>query len=435
MNTEPLWPDDADSYAADIGPAADLWEARQLLMHVHDFARARRASPWAVLGVVLARVAAVTPPRLVLPALVGGQASLNPYVGLVGPAGAGKGAAEAAAADAVNVGVVETADLGSGEGLVHLFMRRLKDTEGGGQEQHRTAALLSVPEIDTLTALGQRQGATLMPELRKAFMGERLGFGYVDPKKRLSVGRHAYRLSLVVGIQPERALALLSDSDAGTPQRFLWLPATDPNAPDVAPAPPRLWTWKAPQWPPEDFMDPFTDVDVCAAARTLIDSERVRRLRGEGGSLDGHALLTRLKVAALLGVLDGRLEASSSDWQLADVIMRVSDATRSSVSLALRHRSQRANLARAEKEGVRAKVVSKKVEEAAVERTANNIVRKLRERGGSESHGKLRTSLAYRDREHFEAAIAELKKVKWIRVQSTEYQGQEGERIELTNSS
>jgi hypothetical protein len=60
-----------------------------------------------VLGVVLARVAAVTPPRLVLPALVGGQASLNPYIGLVGPAGAGKGAAEAAAADAVNLGHVE----------------------------------------------------------------------------------------------------------------------------------------------------------------------------------------------------------------------------------------------------------------------------------------------------------------------------------------
>jgi hypothetical protein len=429
--SETAWPDDADTYPADIGPTADFWDARQLLMHVHDFARARRSSPWAVLGVVLARVAAVAPPRVVLPAMVGGQASLNPYVGLVGPAGAGKGAAEAAAADAIQLGDVEVGALGSGEGLVHLFMRRLSDKDGGGQVQHHEAVLLSVPEIDTLTALGARQGATLLPELRKAYMGERLGFGYADPKKRLSLSSHAYRLALVVGIQPERALALLSDSDAGTPQRFLWMPATDAGAPEVAPACPKPWRWKAPEWPPEEFFDPRTDLGVCRAARDLIDTERVKRLRGEGDALDGHALLARLKVAALLGILDGRLEVSDADWQLADVVMRVSLATRNSVAVALHAVSLRRTEAEAARAATIGKRVAKATEEVSVERTANNIVRKLRAAGNGLSHSELRRQVPARDREHFDEAIDVLHRKKWIKKETVEYQGQEGVRYVL----
>ena len=358
--------------------------------------------------------------------------SLNPYVGLVGPAGAGKGAAEAAAADAVDVGDVELAQVGSGEGLAHLFMRRLSDKEGGGQEQHREAALLSVPEIDTLTALGSRQGATLLPELRKAFMGERLGFGYADPKKRLSLAGHSYRLSLVVGIQPERALALLSDSDAGTPQRFLWLPATDAGAPEVQPPCPRQWKWKAPEWPPDDFMDPRTDVDVCKPARDLIDTERVKRLRGEGDALDGHALLTRLKVAALLGIMDGRLEASVTDWNLADTVMAVSAHSRSAVSLALHAVSLRRTEAEAARAATIGKRVAKATEEARAELVANNVVLALRAADGSLSHSELRRKVAYRDREHFEPALTLLQKQKWIRREKVEYRGQEGEKISLT---
>src|SRR5829696_4341629 len=81
-------------------PEADFWSSRPVLGHVRDFARARRASPWAVLGAVLVRVTVAVPPFLALPPLVGGPASLNIYVGLVGPSGAGKGAAEAVARDA-----------------------------------------------------------------------------------------------------------------------------------------------------------------------------------------------------------------------------------------------------------------------------------------------------------------------------------------------
>ena len=42
----------------------------------------------------------------------------------------------------------------------------------------------SVPEVDTLTALGNRQGATLMPILRSAWSGEQLSFAYADPTQK-----------------------------------------------------------------------------------------------------------------------------------------------------------------------------------------------------------------------------------------------------------
>ena len=68
-----------------------LWDARPELGHVRDFALARRAQPWAVLGVALARIVTATPCWLVLPPLVGDVAPLYLFVGVVGKPAAEKG--------------------------------------------------------------------------------------------------------------------------------------------------------------------------------------------------------------------------------------------------------------------------------------------------------------------------------------------------------
>ena len=59
-------------------------------------------------------------------------------------------------------------------------------------------------EIDTLSALGNRNGTTLLSQLRKAWSGEALTFGYVDRNKAIEVAGHSYRLTLVAGVQPGR---------------------------------------------------------------------------------------------------------------------------------------------------------------------------------------------------------------------------------------
>lgn len=413
-------------------PADELWAARPVLTHLHDYARARRAGPWAVLGVTLTRIVTLTPAWVVLPPLTGTHGSLNLYVGLVGPSGAGKGAAEGAAADALDTeDDPMVAGIGSGEGLAHLFARRKR---GGELEQHTEAVMLSIPEIDTLTALGGRHGATLLPELRKAWSGERLGFSYADYTKRIPINSHTYRLCLVAGIQPRRAGGILGDADAGTPQRFLWLPATDPAAPDGQPDLPTPWGWKHPHWPMASDARGLVVVDVCRRAVAVIDAHRLSTLRGSGAdALDAHGPLARLKVAAALSLLDGRVAVTDEDWELSRLVMETSNATRERVVAALRQVEEARNRARALMEGDRAVIVEDRVGRAAMQRVAANVVRRLRRADGWLSRADLTRGTTGRDRVWFDVAVESLVATGEIEAEETNVDGsgRTGQRFRL----
>jgi hypothetical protein len=381
----------------------EFWTARPDLALIHSAARAALCSPWALLGAVLARLITAVPKHIVLPGLVGTQASLNLFVALVGESGSGKGAAMGVAAELLDVEHIETATIGSGEGLAHLFARRVK-TE---VERTADAVLLDVAEVDTLAALTSRQGATLLPELRKGWMGERLGFSYADPTKRLPIARHDYRLCMVVGVQPGRARALLDDSDGGTPQRFLWLPTTDPGVPEfdtVKPA--ERLTWRAidlgVEWAVHHGR---REMIVPAAVAAEVRGAQRDRLRGVGDALDGHALLARLKVAAALALLDKRMAIADEDWRLAGVVMGVSDATRASVGATLAAQNRETNRARGKAEGERAVLVADAVDGRKVARVARRLVVILRKDQGWMRHGILAHRIAYRDRPLVDDAI------------------------------
>lgn len=417
-NPYPVWHQlHVDQERRNAGPEA-LWDARPRLNHIQVYARARRVSPWAVLGVTLARISVATPPFVVLPALTGGQASINLFVGLVGPSGAGKGAAEAVAAEAVDIGgdPIEPIGAGSGEGIAHLFMAR----NGKEIEQHTTAVMLSIPEVDTLTALQGRQGSTLLPELRKVWNGERLGFAYVDPTKRLPLKPHAYRLGLVVGIQPARASALLDDVDGGTPQRFLWMPAIDPDAPDVPPDEPEPLPWKLPHWPYGNSQGRVV-LRVCDTARQVIDAQRVARLRGTTAALDGHSLLARLKVGATLALLEGGTEVEDDDWNLAGLIMDKSDRTRAAVVEVLQRTATDANRRKGEAEATRQIVVEERVDEAKAKRVARNVIRNLN--GTWTPEGEIRRGLASRDRGYLTEALERLLSAGQIELEDIDRDG------------
>lgn len=383
-----------------------FWSARPVLAHVHDFARARMVSPWAMLGVVLARVITAVPPFVVLPPIVGSEASLNLFVALTGPSGAGKGAAESAGADAIDLRHrnITVATVGSGEGIAHLYAHR----EKGEVVRDRDAVLFTVPEVDNLTSLGIRKGATLLPQLRMAWTGEQLGFSYAAADKALPIARHTYRMGLILGVQPGRAASLLDDSDGGTPQRFVWLPTTDPDAPDVPPACPEPLSW-SPQWrwATTDSRG-LVVLSVPTVARDTIIAARRDRLRGDGDALDGHALLARLKVATALALLDERQAVDLEDWEIASTVMRVSDATRSAVVRHLAARALDANRARGEAEADRAVVVTEKVHTEQVRRVAGVILRALRRREGDgwATRRDLATAVAGRDRGVVDEAIA-----------------------------
>lgn len=412
-------PDPDQSYSIppvtilDVRGAAEFWAERPILQHIYQFARARRVSPWAVLGYTLARVVTATPRGVALPPIIGGYASLNLFVGIVGPSGAGKGAAFAVAKEAVNVGDITTLNPGSGEGIIHAYVRRTKD----GLDQHTEAVLFNVPEIDTLTAVGSRQGSTVMPILRSGWSGEQIGTHTADATRRVHVPDHHYRMCLVAGIQPGRAGAILDDAEGGTPQRFLWLPATDPTISDHAPAAPAPLAINTHIRTDANAIvngQGISAMNVCDKARDTIIKADLDRKRGKGDALDGHALLTRLKVAAALAVLDERRDVTEDDWRLSRVVTRVSDATRASVVAHRQAALAKANEARGRADGERLSITQEVIADAAIKRVAKGIVRQLN--GGEMPWSALRKKFSGADRPHVEAAVNRLVEAGQIEV-------------------
>lgn len=441
-----------------------FWASRAVLTDLRQFARARRVAPWAVLGYVLARAVCAIPPHVVLPALVGSEASLNLFVALVGPSGAGKGGASGAAKSWLRTDPETViATLGSGEGMAKVYAYKQKPTSANPawtQVGLESAVLFDAPEVDNLAALSARNSSTLLPQLRSAYSGEELGFSYADPAKSVRLCAYRYRLCLTVGVQPGRGSGLLDDADGGTPQRFVWLPTTDPDIPDEAPEAPAAY--ELPIWPTNagaskialgatgalGLLDvpakpgDLRTLTIPNVARTAIDEHRCKMLRGDTGTdpLDGHRLLCRLKVAAALMWLDRRTdEVSEQDWELAGMVMAVSDATRRSVVAALADKAQASNRARGRADTVRAVAAEEAradMDAERIERVAKNVVSILEDFGGEESRSNVRKKLMSRDRSIFDEHVEqELIESGVIEVIESAGRGSKGYRLRVVERS
>jgi hypothetical protein len=394
-------------------PSEDFWKARPELDHIRSFAQARRVAPWATLGVAMLRLLTCVPPFVVLPAIVGDVASLNSFVALVGPSGGGKGRSTAAARRAfVLPDEVEEFGAGSGEGVGHLFMKRQKipADQGGGTswQQIRKAVMVDVPEVDMLTALGSRQGATLMSILRQAWSGETLSFAYADQEKAFTIRANTYRLSMIVGVQPGRAGNIMDDADGGTPQRFIWMPTHDPYAPRIAPMSPEPWewkitgTWKADR-PGEAVMSlPDSVVEE-------ISEKQYNKLLNPTFDLDAHGTLAKEKVAAALALLAGRNYVTLEDWDLASVVMAISDGQRQFVQDVLSYQRRQ----KAEVSGTAEAHKQIRVEEMKETARLIRVCRNIRAHTPGSSwiaRNDLRRSIATRDRDIFDQAVESLLK-------------------------
>lgn len=441
----------------DGGPTGDelaaFWSARPELARLQQFARARLTGPWSTLGAVLARIIATIPPHVVLPPTVGSVASVNLFVALVAPSGFGKGASEAVAEDYLDTETYPwVAAVGSGEGLLKQYAYKRK-TE---QINVRNAAIFTVPEVDTIAALAGRGGSTLVPELRKAWMGERLGFGWADVEKAVAIMAHRYRMTMIVGVQPGRGGVLLDDADGGTPQRFLWLPTTDPHAPDEPPEEPdRL---QLPAWPmspePTDPVlseeggvrvkfdiedryrleepadrDAFHALELPPTVVDAIHAEHLAKRRGEvaeANALDSHAMLARLKVAVGLMWMNGRTDkVSDEDWSLAGTVMAVSNATRAGVQASLRSNKTKAAEARGRHDAVREVTKEDVLRDRHIARVSERIREKLR----GENHqavNALKHRFSAADREFVWPALELLQKVGQVDVEEITYRSRPG---------
>ncbi|MEC4763358.1 hypothetical protein VT930_09600 [Mycobacterium sherrisii] len=382
----------------------EFWSARPVLAHIRQFAHARWRCPWAVLGVALVRANGIISPDVALPPLAGGRASLNMFVALAGPSGAGKGTSESTARDAIKFcwrtgepAVLPEFPIGSGEGIARTFMPPAKGKDGMPEAEQIFTAIFSVPEVDTAAGLFSRSGSTLESELRKVFSGETLGFTNAQSHTRTLVPAHSYRCGLIVGVQPGRAGALLDGADGGTPQRFIWLPVLDPDIPEEAPDEPAAITITAPRC--------AGDLVVPEVAKAAIREHQREVHRGTVDPLDGHRLLVRLKVATALMILDNRpaAELTGEDWDLAGHLMEVSDHTRAWVQHERAEAARRSNRGRALATAERDEVIS----DRKLARTKETLLRWLA-KSGETSGADLRRKLKADLRVNFAPAVSEL---------------------------
>ncbi|MFF0240578.1 hypothetical protein ACFYRW_10125 [Rhodococcus pyridinivorans] len=392
----------------ELVPSEAFWEQRPVLAHIRDFARARITPPWAVFGHAILRANASIEANVVLPPIVGADASLNQYLAVCDYSGGGKSASFGVARDAIRF-VAEhstgnreietpTVPAGTGEGLAKMF-RRPDDED----DERPTRAIMNVAEIGTLRALAARQGATLNDQLLAAYIGEQIGFQNAQKSTHSVLPPHSYRLCMAVGVQPENADALLAGAKDGLPQRFMWLPATDRSAP----------------WPPPEQPEPLEIVVRNYGAKRVEvkvpDSvvEEIRRARYDrviGVSTDpmaSHRFLCQEKTAVGLAILDGRIDINEDDWRIAGQVMRVSDRTRDHMLRVLEEQRRKVNRARAEERAEADGIVEDRASERIRKRARDAVIRVL-ERRGQCSRKQLRGDMRHELRRELDATLADL---------------------------
>jgi hypothetical protein len=290
------------------------------------------------------------------------------------------------------------------------------------RKQVRHNAFFYIDEGQTLQQLQSRTGATLAETLRRAAVGETLGQTNASEERTRYIPAGSYSMGLLIGLQPSVATVLLSDTETGTPQRFWWAWSIDPTVPD-----------EAPDWPGElnipvvlEKLHEPVDITFPKRIRDELRRERVARVRGEleVAELDGHAGLMKVKMAALLALLDGRRAVTEDDWSLAEEMWACSCSVRDSLVLRAQREAeaerQRQEDAQVQRE-LRAHL-AKSDADRSLERVAQ-LVKKHASQVGGITFGYLKRALASRDRPLLSKAIDLAETRDWVVV--------EGDRVRV----
>jgi len=402
-----------------------FYDARARLAHIRQAAYSRSRSADAVLAATFARVAVQVPPTIVLPAIVGSVATLDVIIANTAKPGGGKSSAVGVAKEIMPIdddAIVLDFPLGSGEGLVDAYLGSVDDLDAAGKKvkvrrQVFRAVLAEVDEGEVLSGMGHRKGSTIFPTLRSAWSGSMLGQGNASAETKRRLNARSYRFAATIALQPAHAIALLDDAPGGTPQRVLWFSAEDPNLPDDEPPWPGRLTFEVPM--ASHFGLPYTmKVDDAIADEVRARSKAKTRGTAIGADpLDSHADLLRLKVAALLAILDDRLDVNRDDWSLAGLVMATSRAVRTSVVETARIDARQREDAATAKAIRREVAIVGTVEARALTNAARAVGKRAhRSKGDTIPRSKFTTAIASRDRGMVtvDDAIAEAERLGWV---------------------
>lgn len=415
------------------GLPTTFWESREVLRHIRTAAHSRMQVPDIVFYTLLTRLAAIVSHHIVADSGIGSAASLTFYAALLGYSGDGKTEGSKIAAELMPIpdglDCEDALPLGSGEGIAEAFMGMVNrmvpvGTQGRTKnvpvrKQVRHNALFFVDEGETLVRTMERPGSTVGGMMRSAWSGTTIGQRNASDERTRIVRAGTYTLGLAIGLQPDVALPLLADSHTGMPQRLCWSTASDPTLSDD----PLPWPGELPWDPRVVRADTRIRIWFPDTVTAELRAQALARRRGEivVDELDGQAPLMRVKLAALLALLDSRQYATTEDWALASVVWDTSCAVRAEL---LKHADQmrtRENQARTDllvdREVAKTLAVSGVGDK--VLRVARMVADRVHE-GGAMTTGQAWRALSSADRKHgrvlLDAAVQHAAAQGWIDV-------------------
>jgi hypothetical protein len=305
-----------------------FWRSRPVLTHIRQAAWSRMVAPDAALNAVLARYAALVPPTVRLPAIIGSEATFD-YIGCnVATSAGGKSIAGDTAVDLLpssRTDVLLELPVGSGEGLVQSFFVPERGDDGkptGHQIVGYSAVHFTIDEGTALLEQSSRNGTTIVQTLCSAWSGRGLGQTNAKAETRRIIAARRVRVAAVLNLQTRNGHLILNDKmmAIGLPQRITFASAHDPSLPAVS---------DLPEWPgPLQYTTPAavttgTQIDVHDEIVAALRNRRHAIASGAQSEpeLDGHVGLMRLKIGGLLALLDTRMTINSEDWALAGMVV------------------------------------------------------------------------------------------------------------------
>lgn len=401
------------------------FDQTEQLAHIRQWAQAQWANPWAGLLVALTRLSADLPPNVQLPRLGSlPRASLNQFSVLVGASGQGKSAYIAGVDEGLwprpsgSLDPAHTFTPSTGQGLVGYFTERRRDphTKEWEDVMVNTQALATIDEIDSLEALARQDGSTLLSTLKTLWTGGTTGTQNATQERRRNLHAHTYRLALLAGVQPGLGEVLFNRQAAlgGLPQRFVFADTRDPSlsrerghVPDPGPMPRDidsalpfpmvLRSGGHEPRPGELYVIPLDPTVV----HDLMDNQIAIRLQ-ETEALNGHWMLAKLKVAALLAILHGETEVSRHWFDQAQAVMEHSDRTRQSLVDTIKTQRNEENRAKGSGDAERALAA----EQTVLNRTCDRVLEILRSERASLTPGRISPRLTKSQRDQLPAALA-----------------------------
>lgn len=402
----------------------EFWEGREVHAHIRQAAHSRNRSSDVALHSTLARLAALAPHNILVDTGVGGfRTSLNYFCVIAGPSGAGKTSGSKIAQGLRPVpfnmdpdSFRDAAPIGSGEGLAEAYMGTVDQTTSSVnasgkavektekvRQQVRHNALFVADEGKSIMKQLERSGTIIGPTIRTAWSGDVLGqTNGTSERTRYVIN---YSMGMIIGFQPGESIEpLLADAEGGTPQRFVYVSAIDSSIPDE----PVEWPGPLPEHfgvfnPPDGAVVDFPD-----SVNAEIRATDLARSRGEVqyDIFDSQSPLMRIKIAVLLGMLDGRLYVNEDDWKFAAMLL---GASRKVLDALLDYSRGRKSRERDQKnrdyvERETQKAVAINAVPRAVERVAQKLAKYVTD-SGDLTHGAAKRKLTSKDRAFYDASV------------------------------